>query len=282
MRRTNTRKRNKINFKTLNKKSLKIIYFLLFLLFILFLIYSHFIKNIFIKQKFEKEYTSISDLNNETVFSLNKITLFSSASVDTKELNNSVWTLDISQYTDICIYINNIANKQNQSKNIVKELYIDNIIISDTEYGTPCLYRKTINDFGKCSFTSDNVISEKLNFNIISTDKQINYSNNETYDDLSTPLTVGYYNNGIKTDFLYSKSSIEYNGKILRDANIPQTSIKCQISFRINIINELNETYIYTVSIDIPFEYKNESIYKDGHITKEITNLDNHKFLRMK
>lgn len=282
MRRTNTRKRNKINFKNLNIKSLKIIYALIFLLFSLVLAYIYFFNNVLIKHNFEKDYTAIYNLNEETIFSLDKIVLFSSASVDTKELNNSVWNLDISQYTDICIYINNIMNKQNQSKNIIKELYIDNIIISDTEYGTPYLYRKSINDFGKCSFNSDNLIAEDFNFNIISSDKQINYSNNEMYNDLSVPLTIGYYNKGIKTDFLFSESVIEYNGKILKAANIPQTSIKCQISFCINITNELNEKYIYTVSIDIPFESENKSIYEDGYITKAINNLDNYKFLRVK
>ena len=282
MRRINTRKRNKINLKNLNIKSLKFIYTLIFLLFLLILAYFYFFNNVLIKHNFEKEYTAISNLNEETIFSLDKIILFSSASVDTKELNNSVWNLDLSQYTDICIYINNITNKNNPSKNIIKELYVDNIILSDTEYGTPYLYRKSITDFGKCSFKADTVISENFKFNIISPDKEINYSNNEMYNDLSIPLTIGYYNKGIKTDFLFSKSVIEYNGKILKDANIPQTSIKCQISFCINIINELNEKYIYTASIDIPFESENESIYENGHIIKELNNLDNYKFLRVK
>ena len=69
MRRTNTRKRNKINLKNLNKKTLRIIYFLSILLIIFIFIYLYFIHNIFIKGNFEKEYTKISSLNDETVFS---------------------------------------------------------------------------------------------------------------------------------------------------------------------------------------------------------------------
>ena len=207
--------------------------------------------------------------------------LFSSATVNTKDLSNSVWNLDISQFTDICVYINNINCNDNQ-KNIIKELYLDNFSISKPEYGTPHLYRKSIKDFGICSFQEDTVISDRLNFNIISTDTDINYSNNEIYNDLSTPISLGFYNKNIKSDFLYSNSLIEYNGKILKDASISKTSINCSISFQINIINNLDEKYVCTVSLDIPFENDNSSIYEDGYITKEINNLDNYKFLRVK
>lgn len=281
MRRISSRKRNKINLKNLNNKTLKITGSLIILLIIIICIYFYFIKNIFIKNNFEKHYTYTSSLNEETVFSLDKIVLFSSATVNTKELNNSVWTLDISEYTDICVYVNNISNNSN-SKNIVKQLYIDNINISQPEYGTPCLYRKSLQDFGKCSFSEDKISSDRIDFNILEKDNTINYENNEIYNNLSTPITVGFYNKDIKTNFLSSDSRVEYNGKILKKATIPQTSINCNVSFDINIINELDEHYICNVNFDIPFEDNNSSIYEDGYITKEINNLENYKFFRLK
>lgn len=281
MRRINTRKRNKFNIKVLNTKTIKIISILVILLILLFFVYFYFIRNIFIKRNFEKEYTSISSLNEETIFSLNKILLFSSATANTRNLSNSVWNLDVSQFTDICVYINNISSNDEQ-KNIIKELYLDNFSISKTEYGTPCLYRKNIKDFGICSYQENTIVSDRLDFNIVSMGTDINYLNNEIYNDLSTPISLGFYNKDIKTDFLYSNSLIEYNGKILKDASIPKTSINCNISFNINIINNLDEKYLCTVNIDIPFESNNSSIYEDGYITKEITNLDNYKFLRVK
>ena len=281
MRRTNTRKRNKINLKNLNKKTLRIIYFLSILLNIFIFIYLYFIRNIFIKGNFEKEYTKISSLNDETVFSLNKIVLFSSATVDAKELNNTVWNLNISQYTDIAIYLNNSPNS-NSSKNTVKEFYINNISITPTEYGTPCLYKKSKTDFGRSSYSDENKINDGFYFNIESDIANINNSNNSIDKNLSSPLILGFYNKDVKTNFLYSEQQIEYNGKILKRASIPMRSIKANVSFDINIVNDANEHYICNVGFEIPFENDNSSIYEDGYITKELNNLDNYKFLRIK
>lgn len=281
MRRTNTRKRNKINLKNLNKKTLRIIYFLSILLIIFIFIYLYFIRNIFIKGNFEKEYTKISSLNDETVFSLNKIVFFSSATVDAKELNNAVWNLNISQYTDIAIYLNNSPNS-NSNKNTVKEFYINNISITPTEYGTPCLYKKSKTDFGRSSYSDENKINDNFYFNIESDIANINNSNNSIDKNLSSPLILGFYNKDVKTNFLYSEQQIEHNGKILKRASIPMRSIKANVSFDINIINDANEHYICNVGFEIPFENDNSSIYEDGYITKEINNLDNYKFLRIK
>lgn len=281
MRRMSSRKRNKINLKNLNKKTLKLILILVTSLLVLVFIYSYFLKNLFIKNNFESEYASISNLNEETVFSLNKLVLFSSATAESKGLSNAVWNLDISQYSDIGIYLNNISNDISE-KNNIKELYIDNISISNTEYGLPCLYKKSIDDFGKCSFREENIFKDRIDFNIIQKENEINYLNNELYNDLSAPITLGFYNKNVKTDFLNSDSMVEYNGKILKRANIPQTSINCDISFDINIINELDEHYICNINFNIPFENEDSSVYEDGYITKEIDNLDNYKFLRIK
>lgn len=281
MRRMSSRKRNKINLKNLNKKSLKLILILAISILALIFIYSYFLKNLFIKNNFESEYANISNLNEETVFSLNKLVIFSSATAEAKGLSNTVWNLDISQYSDIGIYLNNIPNDTSE-KNNIKEFYINNISISNTEYGIPCLYQKSIDDFGKSSFSEENIFKDRIDFNIIQKENKINYLNNELYNDLSTPIVLGYYNKNVKTDFLNSDALVEYNGKILKRANIPPTSINCNISFDINIINELNEHYICNVNFNIPFEDENVSIYEDGYITKEINNLDNYKFLRLK
>ena len=56
-------------------------------------------------------------------------------------------------------------------------------------------------------------------------------------------------------------------------------SIKANVSFDINIINDANEHYICNVGFEIPFENDNSSIYEDGYITKEINNLDKYNRL---
>lgn len=281
MRRTNTRKRNKFNFKNLDKKTLQTIYILSILIIIFIFTFFYFIKNVIIKYNFEKNYTYTANLNKETIFTLDKIILFSSATYNTNEIKNSVWDLNLSQFSDICIYLNNISN-ENNLKNTVKELYIDNIKFSETELGSPTIYKKAVSDFGKCTFSDDNIIVDKFNFNIINKDSEINYYNNEVYDDLSTPITLGFYNKDIKKNFKLSASELDNNGRILKKATIAKSSINCNISFDIHITNELNEEYICNVNFDIPFENNDSTIYEDGYITKEFNNLSNYKFLRLK
>ena len=109
----------------------------------------------------------------------------------------------------------------------------------------------------------------------------INYNNNEIFNNLSTPLSIGFYNKNIKTNFLNSDTQIEPNGRILKKASIPEASIACNVSFNINIVNMLGEKYICNVNFSIPFTDENSSIYENGYIKKEISNLDNYKFLRI-
>lgn len=280
MRRTNNRKRNKINLNQINRETLKTIALIIVLLIVFSFVYFYFIRNIFIKKNFEKEYTSISSLNEYSPFSLNKIILFSSATITSNGLNNSVWNQDISQYCDICIYLNNSSGDTND-KNTIKQLYIDTISISTPELGTPCLYKKSLQDFGRCSFDDKNIIHDKFDFNIINKNETINYNNNEIFNNLSTPLSIGFYNKNIKTNFLNSDTQIEPNGRILKKASIPEASIACDVSFNINIVNMLDEKYICNVNFSIPFTDENSSIYENGYIKKEISNLDNYKFLRI-
>lgn len=280
MRRTNNRKRNKINLNQINRETLKTIALIIVLLIVFSFVYFYFIRNIFIKKNFEKAYTSISSLNEDSPFSLNKIILFSSATITSNGLNNSVWNQDISQYCDICIYLNNSSGDTND-KNTIKQLYIDTISISTPELGTPCLYKKSLQDFGRCSFDDKNIIHDKFDFNIINKNETINYNNNEIFNNLSTPLSIGFYNKNIKTNFLNSDTQIEPNGRILKKASIPEASIICYVSFNINIVNMLGEKYICNVNFSIPFTDENSSIYEDGYIKKEISNLDNYKFLRI-
>ncbi len=281
MRRLNTRKRNKLNLKNLNKKTLRLICILLIFLILLIIIFIYFMQNLFIKKNFEKSYSSLSEINQESPFTLEKIILFSSATATTNDLSNSVWNLNISQFSDICIYLNNAYN-DNSAKKLIQSIYIDSINISKTECGTPLLYSKSIEDFGKCSFEDNKIIDNRFDFNVVNTDSDINYNNNELYNDLSTPITIGFYNKDIKSNYLYSDSQINYNGRILKSANIPEVSIKCNLSFNINIITQEEQEYICNVNIDIPFRDENSSIYEDGYIKKEISDLDNYKFLRVK
>ena len=72
-------------------------------------------------EELESTYTS-------RLFSVNKVVVYSSANATTS--NNSKSSLDISQFSDIAIYINNNSNEGFTNKNTIKELYINNIELS--------------------------------------------------------------------------------------------------------------------------------------------------------
>ena len=273
----NIRKKKKIIFKELNKKSLKILTLLISILIICVLIYIFFIQNIFIKVNLEKENFNFSSLNENVPFAIKKMILFSNATAESGSVNQLL-SLDISNYCDIGIYLNKISNENTA----ISSLYIDNISISSPELGTPYLYKKVVQDLGKCSFVKENVINDKFDFNVISSENEINYNNYEIFNDGTTPISLGFYNHNIKTDFISDNSEVIYNGTLLKKAIIPLTSINCNISFRINIITNTNEHYICNINFDIPFENDDGSIYDIGYITKEFESNEINKFIRIK
>lgn len=273
----NIRKKKRIALNESNKKALKILSLLIIILIICVCIYFFFIQDIFIKQNLEDDTTNFSKLNENIPFDINKIILFSSATAEADTVNQQL-SLDISGYCDIGIYLNN-KDKENTS---IKSLYIDDIKISSTEIGTPYLYKKRINDLGKCSFSEDTIIENNFNFNIIGSEEEINYDNYELLDNGSTPISIGFYNKNIKEEFITDMTEIVYNGTLLKSALIPQTSLNCNISFTVNIITNTDKEYICNVNFDIPFEDEEGSMYDTGYATKEFKNNETGRFIRIK
>lgn len=272
----NIRKRKKIIFKELNKKSLKLLTLLIIGLILCTIAYIFFIQDIFIKDNLKQDSLDFSKLNENIPFSISKIILFSSATANSGTINQLL-SLDISQYCDIGIYL----NTQKNSDASISSLYIDNITVSKPELGIPYLYKKTVPDLGKCTFEEKHIINDRLDFKIINTDDTINYLKYELYCDGSSPISLGFYNKDIIKDFLPDKQEILYDGTLLKDASIPLTSLNCSITFTINIVTTLNEHYVCNVNLDIPFENSENSIYTDGYITQEFTINDTNKFIRI-
>lgn len=273
----NIRKKKKMVIKEINKKSLKILSFLVILLIICSIIYFSFLQDASIKNTLEEDSINFSELNENIPFSIKEIILFSSATAESDSINQQL-ALDISQYCDIGIYLNKVENENI----LISSLYFDNIVISSHELGTPYLYKKNISDLGKCSFDENNIITDTFHFNIIDADKELDYNNYEIYNNGTTPISLGFYNKNIKTGFFPDNSEIFYNGTLLKQASIPLTSLKCNISFKINIITNSNEHYICNVNFDIPFENENKSIYDTGYIAKNFNSNEVNKFIRIK
>lgn len=270
----NIRKRKKIIFNEINKKSLKLLFLLVILIILCFTIYFFFLQDLFIKSNLKEYNLNFSKLNENIPFSIKKIILFSSATAESGTTNQYL-SLDISQYCDIGIYLNQIAQQEFHISN----LYIDKISISSPHLGTPYLYKKSISDIGKSSFSENNIINGRLDFNIVNPESPIDFDNYEIYSDGSTPLALGFFNKNIKTNFIIDKSEIIYDGTLLKEGAIPLTSLNCNISFTLNIITKSNEHYICNINFDIPFKDIKNSIYENGYIVKELVNTN--KFIRI-
>jgi hypothetical protein len=274
----NIRKKKRIIAKETNSKALKLISILLILIFICSLSYIFFLRNYFSNKNFEEYNLLIANSNSSIPFSLNKIVLYSSSTASTVNSynDNSVQALDISQYCDISLYINN------ENNSIIKKLYIDNISISNPEIGTPYLYKKAFSDMEKCSYDSSKIITNQFQYNIVSKDLPINYENYELYSDGSTPITIGFFNENIKSNYLLTEEEIKNSSSFLKDAHIPLSSINCNISFVLNIITAKDEHYICNINISIPFENKDgSSIYNTGFVINEIQNDKLSKFIKI-
>ena len=162
------RKRKRILLNELNQKHVKLLILLIIILLICCSFYFFFVQDIFIKNNLEKDILNFMHFNQGVPFSLNKIVLFSSATAEAGSVNHQL-SLNISQFCDIGIYLNN----EEKEENTIQSLYINDIVISSPELGTPYIYVKNINDFGKCSFKDENKIQDSFYFNIVDLDKQI-------------------------------------------------------------------------------------------------------------
>lgn len=109
----------------------------------------HTARTIIINNKFADEVNEFYKLNSKTVFSIDKIYMYSSASATENKVNRPVWNLNLFEYTDIAIYINSKSNDSLSNENTIKSLYIDNIKFGNPKLGEQNLYFKDINDFGK-------------------------------------------------------------------------------------------------------------------------------------
>lgn len=217
--------------------------------------------------------------NTETVFSIDKITYFSSCNAKGDTNSNSSFTIsDLYQYTDIAIFLN--PNSENlTSKNTLKS-----VTISDINYdlsptvGTQNLYYKNILDFAKTQFSEDNLIKDSITFETTSKN-EIDYSHPILYNNCANPITLCYVNSRLKDNYTFSNdiSNLTYNGSLLKMCGITLSSLNCQISFTISITNNLDEIYSCPLILNIPLSTESNTIY-DGNLT--IKDSVNYKFIK--
>lgn len=253
----------------------------LIILCIVMIVYT--VKIYVVNEKFADSVSEIARLNSKTVFSIDRIYLYSSADANSNETNKPIWDLDIFQFTDIALYINNRDESGVTYENTIKTLTIDNVKFNGLETGNPKLYYKNVNDFAKLDINEENEIKVSKEFNIVNSG-DADYTKPVLYSNCQNPITLEYVNSEMKENTTISDISqpLTYDGSLLQKSGISLNSIKCNLSFRVTIVNNYNQKFVATVYIDIPLEdsFTNESIY-NGSIVKNMENTNIVKFIRV-
>lgn len=230
---------------------------IIFAIVLLILYYNFVFTPAFAKNNFANQMTEITEENEEPIFSIQKILIYSSANAVDNSENQSLSNMSISQYSDISIFINNGETITDLTdENTVKELYIDNISIDiKSENGTKLLNYKNPLNFGKYNDISAPE-NDRIDFKIVNTNEQSennNYDEPTFYTDCSNPISLGFLNKDLLTNYSVSSDSntISFNGKVLQEAGVNLEDLNCTLNFTIHIVNNLNEKFSYNMNLNV-------------------------------
>lgn len=277
----------KLNFKIKNAKLAFVI--LMILAFIIFLLYYNYILfTSFAKNKFADEMVEIADENENSIFNIQKILLYSNATANDNSEDQSLKNMSISQYSDISIFIDNTSYITDlTNENTVKELYIDNISIqANSDKGTKILNYKNPLNFGKYKEIEGSK-NDRIDFNIINTNSENenhDYSAPTFYTDCSNPITLGYLNKDLLTNYSAADGSntVSFNGKVLKEAEVDLNDINYTLKFKIHIVNNLNEKFVYDMSLDVNLDDDNGGIYNGYVYRGKTTSGKEYRFFKEK
>lgn len=245
---------------------------LIITLFMVFLLYYNLVFSVvFARNSFANEMIEISDENENSIFTIQKILLYSSANAIDNSQDQSLKDMSINQYTDISIYLDNTnVSSELTNENTIKELYIDNIVVtSSANMGTKILNYKNPLDFGKYREIKEPE-NNRIDFNIVNTNSENesnDYANPTFYTDCSNPISLGYMNKDILTNYAISQdaNTVSFNGKVLKEANINLDDINYTLTFKIHIVNNLNQKFVYNMKLDVNLNDDNGGIY-NGYV----------------
>ncbi len=262
------------------KKMILTIIAIILLIFVLYLSYL-LINKYVLKKNFENTVFSFADKNKETIFKIDEILLFSNCDVKNKNIASSNFTIEnLYQFTDIALFFDNSSEEKNL-ENTFKKVYINNInFYAPPAAGEPKLYFKSLSNFAKSDIIDENVINEKLEFNISSED-ETDLNKATLYNNLANPITLSYVNSNIKTDYtiLDTTVPITYDGSLLQRCNVNLQDIACKVSFDIYIVNNLDQEFKCSIFLDIPLEDSNgNSIYNGGFSIRKDTNFNFYRY----
>lgn len=239
------------------------IFLLALLIWLVNIVYTSFMN----KLSFENYIDRIFVKNNNNVFSIDKIVLFSSCNSSTEVNSNNTTTInDLTQYTDIAVFINN-SDDEFTMENTLKSISIKDISFNALpSLGTPNLYYKSLTSFATPDVSEENLLDTELDFSVSSAD-EVDFSKPVLFNNCANPITLSYVNSDIKSEYTISNSSsIVYDGSLLKNCNVLLSDLRCSFSFTVYIENNLDDKFKCPVYIDVPLENTTSSIY-DGSFT---------------
>lgn len=219
------------------------------------------------------QYKNDLNLKNDSPFKISKMIFYSGIIPNCTSFSNTDnWNLEISQYTDIAIYIDN-SSQQLSENNTINSLYIDNISYAQKpNIGKPNLYYQNPLNFATSAIYSDYIIDNHLSYNILNFDNTDNFNYYFTpnfFTDCSNPIVLKYVNSEILQNYTFSnKNNLVFDGSILKDSNIYLKDLNSQISFTINIVSNSQKLYKYDASINIPISTSEMTLF-DSNIYLE-------------
>lgn len=236
------------------------------------------------KNEFTNQMLEIASENENPIFNIQKITTYSSADAFNEEDNRSLQNMSISQFSDLAIYLDNsLSSSDLTAENTVSELYIDNIKISaNSDKGTKILNYKNPLDF---TTYKDLDSTDRITFKIIRTNEQnenTNYDEPTFYTDCSNPITLGFLNKNILTDYSASSdaNSVSFNGKVLQEAGVSLDDVNYSLSFTIHIVNNVGQKFAYNMKLDVNLGGDDGGIF-NGYTNNTVTTSgDVFKFFR--
>lgn len=240
------------------KKSKKLIKFIVFILLVILLAVLIKINYTDAQRKVALENTiaDMTTLNSKQTFSIDKIYLYSSANATNNETKKSMWNLNVYQYTDIALYIS--GNATNKDQNTIKELYIDNVKFDSLNVGTPNMHYKSLFEFGKFNLETENIITDRLNYEVIEPAKaeqknnvSINSEVTDTADNIEIRDTNTNSSNNINsTSDILSVETLNYSKpQIYSDASNPITLEYMNLIKSNYLVSDIENPLVYNGSL---------------------------------
>lgn len=250
--------------------------------------YKHIYKVEIAKRTYLEESTKFAEENKIPIFKIGKIILYSSANaVDNSDGN--LKDIDISQFTDMLIYIDNTTKTSELSaENTVSQIYVDKIkITSKSNEGQKIFNYKDPLSTGKYAdvapFSGNGILFNVTNSN--EENQSADYGAPVFYTDCSNPLSFGLVNKNILTGCQVNSNngSIAFDGSILKSANIDLKDLQTTINMSIYLRNNYNEEFVCNLSIDNDLiADQNEPEIYSGYLMKIIDTKDEvYNFLKI-